>query len=113
MLVLLINWLIEKRLKNGPFQRLLFDQALANHNQALLILCQDRVSLLKSGLNNRADLFIDLARGLLTIVSLLAEIASQKDQFLFVPQRHWSDLTAHPVFRDHRASDLGDALDII
>src|SRR5579875_2610525 len=73
-ILLIVDFLIEKRLEKRPFQCLLFNQALANHNQARLILLQYIVCLVERLLNDAMDLLIDLARRLLAVVALLAKV---------------------------------------
>ncbi len=95
--------LIEEGFEDRAFERLLFDQAFADHNQARLVLLQNAISFIEGRLDNAAYLFIDLARGLLTIIALLAEVPAKKDQLFFVTQCHRANQTAHAVFSNHRA----------
>src|SRR5436309_279243 len=84
LVLLIIDGLIEERLKERTFQRLLFNQALADHDQTRFILLQNMVRLIESLLNDAAHLFINLTRRLLTVVALFTKVASQEDQLLLM-----------------------------
>src|SRR5687767_14321250 len=104
---------MEERFEMWPFQRLFSDQAFTDHDQALFILFQDAMSFLEGSLNDHAHLLVNLACRLLAIVPLLAKIATQKDQLLFMAQSHGTNALTHTILGHHRACHFGYALDIV
>src|SRR5579859_953760 len=103
----------EERLEGHALQRLFADQLLANHNQPVFMLGQDFVRFGKGAHDDGANLFVDLAGGLLAIILLLANLAAQEDHLFLMAQRNRANLAAHAILCHHLAREAGGALDVV
>jgi len=63
--------------------------------------------------HDAVDLFVDLPRDLLAVVTLLPDLAAQEDQFMALAEDHRPQLVAHAVLRDHGPRDLRYLVQVI
>src|SRR5271167_1730 len=83
LVLIIVDWLIEERLKNWTFQRLLFYQTFTDHDQACLILRQNVIRFIERLLDDATNLFVYFTCRLFAVVALLTKVTAQEDEFLF------------------------------
>ena len=81
--------------------------------ELLAVLDQDVLGLLVRGLDDAADLVVDLARDLVGVVGLGRELAAQERLPVVVAEHARAELLAHAEAHDHLLGRRGDLLEVV
>ena len=93
-------------------QGLLLQELTGEDVEDVAVLGEDRPRLGVRGLDELADLVVDVAGDLMAVVGLGAHRAAQERVAVLGAVAHRTQFGAHAVFGHHRAGDLGGLLDI-
>jgi hypothetical protein len=96
----------------GGVQGLTLEQGGCHAVHDVLVGVEDGVGRLISGVDEAADLSVDLASGLVGEVAVLRDLTSEEDLLLLLAEGHGAHL-AHAELADHLAGEVGDALDVV
>ena len=95
-----------------PVQRLLLQQFAGQDVEYVAVLGEDGPSLGVRGLDELADLVVDIAGDLVAVVRLVSHGAAQERVTVLGPVADRAQLRTHAVLGDHRAGDLGGLLNV-
>src|SRR3954468_19861542 len=103
----------EHRLEALRVDRLFGDELLSQGNEPVPMRREDIRGALVRLVDDRADLLVDLARDVVAVVALLADLAAKEDEFVALPEGQRAELVAHPELRDHAPCEVGRLLDVV
>ena len=110
---LVLGLAVDERLELGLLDRLAADEDLRDGVQGLAVLAEDVLRALVRGLDDAADLVVDLARDLVRVVGLGAEFAPEERLRVVVAEDARPEALAHAVAHDHRLRGRRDLLDVV
>ena len=93
--------------------RLLGDEPLGQHGQAVLVGRQDLHRPGVAAVDDGADLLVDLLGDLVGVVALLADLATEEDHLLALAEGERAELLAHAELGDHAPGQVGGLLDVV
>src|SRR3954453_4188379 len=104
---------VEQRDELLGLDRLALEQQLGDRLQALAMLGQDVACDLVRALDDAADLVVDLARDLVAVVRLRAELAPEERLPVVVPEDARAELLSHAEAHDHLLGRRRDLLEVV
>src|SRR5690606_7274978 len=110
---LLLALAVEQRLELVLLDRLAPDEDLRDALQALAVLGEDVLRALVGGLDDAPNLVVDLARQLVRVVRLGAELPAEKRLALVVTEHARPETLAHAEPHDHLLGGARDLLEIV
>ena len=102
----------EDDLKLSAVQCFLLQEFRGQHVEHVAVLGQDRPRLVVRGLDQLADLVIDVAGDFVAVISLGTHSAAQERIAVLGAVAHRTQFGTHAVLGDHRARNLGRLLNI-
>src|SRR5262249_9770064 len=96
-----------------PSPRLALYAALGDGAQRLPVLGEEVLRALVRGLDDAADLVVDLARDLVGVVGLGGELAAEEWLAVVVAEHARAELLAHAEAHDHLLGGRGDLLEVV
>src|SRR3954468_150907 len=103
----------EQALELLLLDRLALDEDLGDRAQLLAVLGEELLGALVRGLDDAADLVVDLARDLIGVVGLGRELAAQEGLAVVVAEDARTELLAHAETHDHLLGRRRDLLEVV
>src|SRR6478672_9323467 len=109
----LLGTALEQGLELVGLDRLALDEDLADRPEVLAVLREDVLGALVGGLDDPADLVVDLARDLVGVVGLGRELAAQERLAVVVAEHARAEALAHAEAHDHLLRGGRDLLEVV
>src|SRR4051794_286950 len=110
---LLLGLAGQQRLELLLLDRLALDEDLGDDLERVLALGEDVLGALMRGLDDPADLVVDLAGDLVGVVRLGGELAAQERLAVVVAEHARAEALAHAEAHDHLLGRRGDLLEVV
>ena len=102
----------DDQLDLGGVQGLALEQGGCHAVHDVLVGLEDRVGRLVAGVDEGANLGVDLLGGVVGEVAVLGDLAAEEDLLLLLAEGHRTELR-HAELADHLAGEFGGALDVV
>ena len=104
---------LHQAVKVGAVDLLKLVQELRHLVQLVHVLGQSGLALVVGAVDDRTNLLVDLRRDRLGVVPGVAQVAAQKDLVLVLAVDNRAQAVAEAIAGDHRAGNLGGALQVV
>src|SRR4051812_1350855 len=94
-------------------QHLALEERQGQQVKLVRIVVQELTGVVVGAVHQAPHLFVDRDRGLLAVVALLRDLASEEHELLLGPERQGTQALAHAPLADHAAGDVGGAADVV